>query len=435
MNAGIGAADALAGLDLMDPAVQQCPYAFYALARAQAPLYRMPSTGFWLVTSFDLCREVMRQPDLYASGVSPMAIKAGGVAEGVLAEYARGWLPLASCSTSDPPRHTRVRAFLETLFTNRRVREIRPLIERTAADLLDALDGRTEFDFVREFSHPLPMVVIAELIGVPAIDLARFKAWSDAIVEPFSMMVSPEREVECARLVVEMQHYFAALLEQRRREPRDDLLTELVRAGDDPRFGFPLQEQLTIITIDLLASGNETTTAAITSGLRLLIDDPAPIEELRRDPALLENLAEEILRLESPAQGMFRRVTRDTTLGGIALREGELLSLRFGSANRDESQFPEADRIRLHRPQPGKHLALGIGRHHCIGSQLARQELVSAFGALLERYESFALAPGGGETHYAPSFFGRNLLELRVSVVPRRPVPAPGAGAVRGAPA
>lgn len=414
------AGGALADFDLMDPKVQQCPYAFYAKARAEAPLHRMRDSGFWLVTSFDLCREVMRQPDLYASGVSPMALKPGGVSQGVIDEYAKGWLPLASCSTSDPPRHTRVRDFLETLFTNKRVRAIRPLIDRTASQLLDALDGRTEFDFVQEFSHPLPMVVIAELIGVPQVDLARFKAWSDAIVEPFSMMVSPEREVECARLVVEMQHYFAALLEERRRAPRDDLLTELVRAAEDPTLGFDLQEQLTILTIDLLASGNETTTAAITSGLKLLIEDPAPIAEIRRDPSLLDNLAEEILRLESPAQGMFRRVTRDTVLGGIALREGELLSLRFGSANRDEAQFPDAERIDLHRPQPGKHLALGIGRHHCIGSQLARQELVSAFGALFERYESFALAPGSAAPQYAPSFFGRNLLELRVSVRPVR---------------
>lgn len=411
----------LAEFDLMDPAVQRCPYAFYALTRAQAPLYRMPSTGFWLVTSFDLCREVIRQPDLYASGVSPMALKPGGVLPEVIDEFAKGWLPLASCSTSDPPRHTRVRAFLEPLFTAKRVRAVRPLIDRTVRDLLDGLAGRTELEFVGEFSHPLPMIVIAELIGVPRVDLARFKAWSDAIVEPFSMMVSREREVECARLVVKMQHYFASLLDQRRREPRDDLLTELVRASADPAMGFDLQEQLTILTIDLLASGNETTTAAITSGLRLLIDDPAPIAAIRRDRSLLENLAEEILRLESPAQGMFRRVTRDTTLGGIALRAGELLSLRFGSANRDESQFPGADRIDLHRRQPGKHLALGIGRHHCVGAQLARQELIAAFGALLDRYETFALAPGRPAPEYAPSFFGRNLRDLHVTVVPRRP--------------
>jgi cytochrome P450 len=407
--------------NLMDPAVQRCPYEFYKATHARAPLYRMPHTGFWLVTSFDLCREVLRQPDLYASGVSPMALREGGVPREVVDVYANeGWLPLASCSTSDPPRHTRVRAFLEPLFTVKRVRAIRPLIERTVTALLDALAGRTQIEFVREFSHPLPMIVIAELIGVPTTDLAKFKAWSDAIVEPFSMMVSPEREVECARLVVEMQHYFAKLLEERRREPRDDLLTALVRAGEDPELHFDLQEQLTIITIDLLASGNETTTAAITSGLLLLIRDPAALAELRREPELVENLAEEILRLESPAQGMFRRVTQDTMLGGVPLRAGELLSLRFGAANRDESQFPDAERIDLHRSQPGKHLALGIGRHHCIGAQLARQELISGFTALLERYESFALTPGHPEPDYTPSFFGRNLRELHVTLVPRR---------------
>lgn len=403
--------------NLMDPAVQQCPYPFYAAARAQAPLYRMPQTGFWLVTSFELVREVIRQPDLYASGVSPMALREGGVPQDIVDIYVNeGWVPLASCSTSDPPQHTRVRAFLEPLFTVQRVREIRPLIDRTVRELLDGLAGRREIEFVREFSHPLPMIVIAELIGVPTTDLARFKAWSDAIVEPFSLMVSHERELECARLVVEMQHYFAKLLEQRRREPRDDLLTALVRAQDDPELHFDLREQLTIITIDLLASGNETTTAAITSGLLLLIRDPQALAELRRDPQLVDNLAEEILRLESPAQGMFRRVTADTVLGGIPLKAGELLSLRFGAANRDESQFPRAERIDLHRQPAGKHLALGIGRHHCIGAQLARQELISAFGALLERYEDFALTPGRPEPSYTPSFFGRNVRELYVTL-------------------
>jgi cytochrome P450 len=411
--------DTLAQWNLMDPAVQQCPYGFYRAARQQAPVYRMPQTGFYLVTSFELCRDVIRQPDLFASGVSPMALREGGVPQDIVDIYVNeGWVPLASCSTSDPPRHTRVRDFLEPLFTARRVREITPLIDRTARDLLDALGSRTQIEFVHDFSHPLPMIVIAELIGVPSRDLARFKAWSDAIVEPFSMMVSHERELECARLVVEMQHYFADLLAERRREPRDDLLTALVRAADNPELAFDLQEQLTIITIDLLASGNETTTAAITSGMLLLIRDPAALAAVRRDRELLHNLAEEVLRLESPAQGMFRRVTRDTELGGVALREGDLLSIRFGAANRDEAQFPRADAIDLHRTQPGKHLALGMGRHHCIGAQLARQELVSAFGALLDRYAAFELTPGAAEPSYTPSFFGRNVRELHVTLRP-----------------
>jgi len=228
-------------------------------------------------------------------------------------------------------------------------------------------------------------------------------------------MVSPERELECARLVVEMQHYFKALLEERREHPRDDLLTAVVRASEGPD-GFGLEEQLTIVMIDLLASGNETTTAAITSGMKLLIEDPAPIEEIRANPGLMRNLVEEILRLESPAQGMFRRVNADTVLAGVALQEGTLLSLRFGAANRDEEQFPVAERIDLHRSQPGKHLALGIGRHHCIGAALARQEIASAFKALFARYEGFAMAPGAAAPAYTPSFFGRNLVQLPITL-------------------
>ena len=405
--------------NLMDPKVQQCPYDFYRATREQAPVYRMPQNGFYLVTSFDLCREVIRQPDLFASGVSPMALREGEVPQDIIDIYVnQGWIPLASCSTSDPPQHTRVRAFLEPLFTARRVREITPLIDRTVSNLLDGLAGRSDIEFVHEFSHPLPMIVIAELIGVPHTDLTRFKAWSDAIVEPFSMMVSHERELECARLVVEMQQYFAALLDERRNAPREDLLTQLVKAADDPELHFNLPEQLTIITIDLLASGNETTTAAISSGLLLLMHDPESLAAVRSNRDLLHNLAEEILRLESPAQGMFRRVMKDTVLGGVALRKDEILSLRFGAANRDDSQFPEAERINLRRHQPGKHLALGIGRHHCIGAQLARQELISAFGGLLERYQGFTATPGHAPPSYTPSFFGRNIRELYVTLQP-----------------
>jgi cytochrome P450 len=400
----------------MDPRTQSCPYEFYARLREEAPIYRMPTTGFYLVTSFELAREVIRQPDLFASGVSPMALKPGGVPQAIIDLYTKeGWLPTASCSTSDPPRHTWVRHLLDRLFTVGKVREMAPYIERVANELIDGFDGGGHCEFVREFAHPLPMMIIADQIGVPRQDLARFKAWSDAIVEPFSMMISAERELECARLVVEMQHYFAERIEERRREPQSDLLTIIAQAKLDDGQPIEMRELLSIVTIDLLASGNETTTAALASGLKLLIDDPAPLADLERDPALFEPLAEEILRLESPAQGMFRRVTADTELGGVKLREGDLLSLRFGAANRDETQFSNAAKIDLRRPQPGKHLAFGIGRHHCIGAPLARQELVISFRALCRRLRNFRLTPGTPPPEYVPSFFGRNLRELHVT--------------------
>ena len=403
-------------MSLMSADAQANPWDFYAGLHASGrPLHPMPESGFWLVTSYDAAREIIRQPDLYASGVSPMALRPGGVPAAVIQVFQNeGWLPRASCSTSDPPDHTAVRKFLEPLFTVQRVREIRPLIESNVHELIELLPEAQPFEFIKEFAHPLPMRVIAALIGVPTDDIERFKAWSDAIVEPFSMMVSAEREIECARLVVEMQHYFKRELEARLSAPRDDLLTQVAQAADPATFGFNLEQQLTLLTIDLLASGNETTTAAIASGIKLLIENPAITTELRAEPDLLETFIEEVLRLESPAQGMFRRVTEDTVLAGQPLKAGELLSLRFGAANRDPEQFASPASIDLHRKAPGRHLAFGIGRHHCVGAQLARQEMLSSFQALLNRFEHFAFAHDAPAPAYAPSFFGRNLLHLHV---------------------
>lgn len=402
--------------DLMDPAVQQCPYAGYKRLRDTEPLYKLASADFHLVTQYDLAREIIRAPDAFPSSVSPMALSDDGIAPDIIAIYeSGGWVPLASCSTSDPPYQTRVRGFLEKLFTAERVREAAPMIDKIAETLLDDLEGETDVEFIQTFAHPLPMMVIANLLGVPQSDISQFKIWSDAIVEPFSMMASKERRIECAQLVVEMQAYFAEMVAERQRQPRNDLISEAIAYRDNSGGAFTMQELMTIITIDLLASGNETTTAAIGSGMKLLIEDPSALAEIVAEPALIPRLTEEILRLESPAQGMFRRCAKDSILRGVSLAEGELLSIRFGAANRDEQQFANPDQIDLHRPKPGGHLAFGMGRHVCVGAALARQEIISAFRALTERYDRFWLTAGSGEPCYQPSLFGRNLLSLPIS--------------------
>ena len=407
--------------DIMDPAVQQCPYDGYKKLRRAAPLYKLPSTGFHLVTQYELAREIIRAPDAFPSSVSPMALSDDGIAPEIVAIYeSQGWLPLASCSTSDPPYHSRVRGFLEKLFTAERVRAATPMIDKIAETLLDELEGQTEVEFVGAFAHPLPMMVIADLLGVPQSDIGQFKIWSDAIVEPFSMMASRERRIECAQLVVEMQSYFADMVAERQRRPRDDLISEAIAYRDTNDVAFTMQELMTIITIDLLASGNETTTAAIGSGMKLLVEDSSALAEIVAQPTLIPRLAEEILRLESPAQGMFRRCAKDSVLHGVSLSEGDLLNIRFGAANRDEQQFANPDRIDLHRPKPGGHLAFGMGRHVCVGAALARQEIISAFRVLTSRYDHFWLTPGSDEPRYQPSLFGRNLLTLPISWSPHQ---------------
>jgi len=401
--------------DLMDPAVQACPYSLYQRLRADAPIYRMPTTGFYLVTSFDLCREIIRLPDTFISGVSPLALKSDGMPEEVMAIYeTQGWIPKASCSTSDPPRHTWVRALLAELFTTAKVRAMTPYIEQTAHGLIDDLPASGDCEFVQAFAHPLPMVIIAEQIGVSAGDLDTFKSWSDAIVELFSMMIDRERALECARLVVEMQHFFKQQIDERREHPRDDILTLLAHGKNENGDEIPMDELLSIVTIDILASGNETTTSAITSGVLKLIEQPEILQALQDKPSLIPNFVEEIVRLESPAQGMFREVTHDTSIGGVKLQKGDVLSLRFGAANRDEAAFHHADTIDLHRKKSGNHLAFGVGRHHCVGAPLARQELITSFQVLVSRLQRVALRNPEQVHKYTPSFFGRNLESLEI---------------------
>ena len=173
-----------------------------------------------------------------------------------------------------------------------------------------------------------------------------------------------------------------------------------------------MDELLSIVTIDLLASGNETTTAGIASGMLMLCEQPEIAKALQADPTLIPNFVEEVLRLESPAQGMFREVTKNLRVGDVDFKKGDVLSLRFGAANRDESVFHDAEAIDLHRQKAGNHLAFGIGRHHCVGAPLARQELITSFNIIIQRLQDFALKNPEQIHEYTPSFFGRNLIEL-----------------------
>ena len=407
--------------DLMNAEVQQQPYAVYRELQTQCPVYKMPSNDVCLLVNDQYAREVLRQPDVFLSGVNPMALADGGsVDQDIIDIYQNeGWLPLSSCSTTDLPRHRKVRRFLETLFTAERVRQATPMIDQAAAELLDTLSTHTNIAFVQAFAHPFPMVAIAHLLGVPTTDIAQFKRWSDAIVEPFSMMASRQRRIECARLVVDMQHYFAAMITERRKKPGDDFISDALAYRDEHGEAFDMQELMTLITIDLLASGNETTTAAIGSGMKLLLEDRAVMAAVSQNPALVTTFIEEVLRVESPVQGMFRQCSQITDVGGVALQAGDLLNIRFGAANRDETRYPNAARIDLTRKKPGGHLAFGMGRHVCVGAALARQEMISAFRLLFTRYRAFDWVPDTPEPCYQPSFFGRNLDELHVRLLPR----------------
>jgi cytochrome P450 len=262
--------------------------------------------------------------------------------------------------------------------------------------------------------------VIADALGVHRGDMDKFKQWSDDAVAPLGGLISYERRVECARSLVEFQHYFAARLDERRREPRDDILTDLINARLDGVAPLDTAEMLNIL-LQLLVAGNETTTNLIASAMMLLLKNPEQMAALVSDAALIPNLVEESLRMESPVQQLFRQATVDTEIGGVKIPARSIVAACYASANRDDAQFPDADRFDSRRDNARTHLAFGQGVHFCLGAALARLETRIAFELLLERLKNIRLAPNRNDFAHVPSLILRGLRVLYIEFDAEQP--------------
>lgn len=298
----------------------------------------------------------------------------------------------ASLISTDPPRHRDLRALVSQAFTPRMIERLSPRIQEIASALLDAVAGGGSMDVVADFAYPLPVIVIAEMMGIPAEHRDRFKRWSDAVVTG-----SHEIETSGADAVLggdpqkEMAAYFMSLMRERRAKPGDDLISGLLAAQID---GQHLSEvELMGFCVLLLVAGNETTTNLITSAIQCFLEAPELFRELREHPEALPAAIEEVLRYRSPVQSMYRVCVKDTQLGDVSVRAGQPVVAWIGSANRDEAQFARADRFDIAR-DPNRHIAFGHGIHFCLGAPLARLEARIALKELLSRFADFALVPG-----------------------------------------
>jgi cytochrome P450 len=257
-------------------------------------------------------------------------------------------------------------------------------------------------------------LVIADQLGIDRELVPRFKVWSDALAARLGQMADVEEQKAIARAVMEYQDYILGVIEERRAEPRDDMISDLVNIQIDDGRNLNAAEIISIVQ-QFLVAGNETTTASLAGGLLSLIQQPLQMQQLLEDPSRLQNTIEEILRTETPSAGLWRSVTRDVEFGGVEIPSGSTVMLRYAAANRDEQVFDDAEKFDICRPNADSHIAFGKGTHFCPGAMLARKEMSVAMEKLLSRITNIQLAPGKNDLSHLPNMVLRGLKELHIT--------------------
>jgi len=403
------------------PAFIADPHPWYARLRREAPVHFVAAEGLWWVTRYTDVARALGDPRFgkeaparaIAAPEGPPPTEPDGPAAASPAPapakaddpYARLRDLPAHMLDRDPPAHTRMRSLVAGAFTPRVVERLRPRIEEIARDLLQDAPNAHRADLIDEFAFPLPAIVIAELLGVPAADRNRFRRWSADIVRD----LGPETSEAGPAANLALLDYFTDLCAERRARPRQDLISELLAAeahGDRLSAGEVLST-----CILLLIAGHETTASLIGTGTLTLLRHPGAWQRLAVEPDLLPAAVEELLRYESPVQRFYRVAQTDIDFAGAHIPRGAGIFLVFAAANRDAEAFPEPDRLALDR-SPNPHLAFGRGIHYCLGAPLARLEMAVALSALLRHAPRLRLA---GDPEWNPPSVIRSLRSLPVT--------------------
>lgn len=395
----------------------QDPFGFYDWLRANNPVYLDPRHGIYFVGTYELAEQVFKDHDLFSSNVYRPAMRQGGIFQALQEIKDRDWPVVRTMSQNDDaPTHDTFRALVSHFFLPRSLAALEPFVRGKVDELLTSIEGRGACDAIQDLAVPLPIAVIGEMLGFEGEARGKLKAWSDAFADELGLLTSDARALEAAELILEAHRCMVETAERRMAEPRADIISHLAHARlpDGRRLTEP---ELVSMLSQLLIAGNETTTNMLGAGILRLATDRALFERLKREPQLLSSFIEELLRLETPVQGQFRRATRETQLGGVVIPKDALLHVRLASANRDERVFgQDASELQLGARHPRPHLAFGVGMHFCVGAMLSRLEMRLAFGEILARWEDLTLGAPLSELRYRSHFHHRGLLRLPVTV-------------------
>ena len=397
-------------VDLFDPTFNANPYPTYARLRSDAPVHRVSlpdGQGVWLITRYDDVVAVLKDERFvkdWRNATTPEQLAQIPPIPEVIKPLRRNML------AADPPDHERLRRLVSKAFTPRLIERMRPRVQEIADALLDAVEDKGEMDLIDDYAFPLPLTVIAELLGVPAEDRKRFREWSDAAVSGDTTQEYVEKI-----LLPHMQaftDYLRALFEEKRENPKDDLISALVRAEE---AGDKLSEdELLGMVFLLLVAGHETTVNLIGNGTLALMQHPDQLQKLKADPSLIKPAVEELLRYDGPVETSTRRFAReDVAIGGTVIPKGEIVMVVIAAADHDPGRFPDPDLLDITRTD-NKHLAFGKGIHHCLGAPLARMEGQIAISTLLSRLPNLRLKGSPESLTWRPGLVLRGLKGLPV---------------------
>jgi len=368
-----------------EPGFAEDPYTQYAAMRTAEPVHLTP-LEFWVLFAYDDIARFLKDPTLSVEDANarPTAIDQM-IIDAVGDRADRGSHTMLNL---DPPDHTRLRKLVTKAFTPRVVENLRPRVQALVDEMLDKAEARGEMDLITDYAFPLPFAVISEMLGVPPTDGDRLRAWSGLIVRSLEPIVDTNLAIAIADASDHMYEYVGEMIERKRKEPADDLLSALIAAEEqgDVLSDDELQEQVLLLYV----AGHETTVNLIGNGTLALLRDREQFDRLRADPSLMPNAIEELLRFDSPVQ-MSRRITlKDVEVGGRSIEKGSFCGLVLASANRDPAHWgANADDLDVSRPDAHQHLSFGGGAHYCLGASLARVEGQVAIGSLVRRFPTF----------------------------------------------
>jgi cytochrome P450 len=365
-------------------------YEFFAAARASVPVFFCPEINYWVVTRRADILPILRDAVKYSAAIAMAPVQP--LPPAVLAYFQReGYGVEATQVSCDPPKHTRIRNFAGQLLSQKRLLALEPAVRTIVARFCDRLEGCDRVDMVADFAYELPALVIFQLLGIPDADTPKIKAWADDRLLFTFGALDEAGQLRAAARMVDYWRYCVALVENRKREPRDDYASHLLamREGDDARL---TENEIASLVFGLLLAGHETTTNMTANALHALLAQRSEWERLVCEPALIPNAVEETLRFASSVVCWRRRALVDVEIGNVAIPQGSNILLALGSANRDEAHFDAPETLDIARSNAREHVSFGYGLHFCLGAPLARLELKVILEELTRRFPTMRLA-------------------------------------------